>query len=420
VSSRTGRGGPGVGARARPSQAWVRRASSETRRRGRAAGEGRRRRLVAATAALLLLAAAGLAQSAPSYTGDGFLRATSGRPIELPRDHGRHPATRTEWWYLTGPLRAADGRLFGFQATWFRRAMIDEVADGRSPMAVRDVMLFHGALTDPRAGRVRFTERACRAWRPWASAAEDRLDVRLLGHELVALDEDARRARLAFGAGEARLDLELELGACAPLLHGAEPGLSIKGDEPGQASWYYSLPRIPATGTITFGDGERVVVSGRAWLDQEFGSSQLSADQVGWDWFSVALDDGTDLMLYRMRLRDGTADATSSGTIRRPADEGPGRHLPRDAFTIEVLGTWTSEASGATYPSGWRLRVPSERLELLVEPVLEDQELLTPGSTGVTYWEGLCRFTGTRAGRPVAGEGYVELVGYDERFTERL
>jgi predicted secreted hydrolase len=428
---------------------------------------------------LLVLASRAVAQTpfVPVLDEQGFVRATSGRALKLPADHASHPETRTEWWYLTGELHAAGGNGpdragdprgadvahapsspaapsdaggadFGFQATWFRRALIAELPADRSPLATRDVMLYHGALTDVAAGALSFHEQSCRAYPPWAHAAVGALDVALFDSTLRALDEatsphvgepasaaapridpsvsadvaaagPSGRTHLHCHVGDGELDAELELSACAPLLHGEEPGLSRKGDQPGQASWYYSLPRVPLHGTLHRPGRADLAVEGRAWFDHEFGSSQLAQTQVGWDWFSVALDDGSDLMLYRMRRDDGSADTTSSGTFRGAA-AGAGTYLPRDAFSLAATGTWTSPRTGARYPAGWTIEVPAQGLVLRVTPAVADQELVTPGSTGVTYWEGLCRFSGTRAGRPVSGEGYVELVGYAARFTERL
>jgi len=365
--------------------------------------------------ALLL---AGLAVGEGDNNGDGFERALPGRAWSFPADHGSHPGTRTEWWYLTGPLFAEDGRVFGFQATWFRRALVATQPPGRSPLATRDVLLFHGALTDVRAQTLLFTEEACRAYAPWARAAEGGLDLALLSHVWTAPAGELSATRLSFGAGAARVELVLDLDGAPPLLHGEEPGLSVKGHAPGEASHYASFTRLPVAGSVQLPDGESVAVSGQAWFDHEFGSSQLSGDQVGWDWFSVALDDGSDLMVYHLRLADGSADSTSSGTLRRP--DGSRRHLRREDFRLEPTAHWTSPETGTRYPSAWLLSLPGEELELRVEPVLPDQELRTPGSTGVTYWEGLCRFRGIRAGRPVLGWGYVELVGYDGAFRERL
>ncbi len=349
---------------------------------------------------------------------DGFQRAVSGSPINLPADHASHPATRTEWWYLTGPLRTESGKLFGFQATWFRRGYVRDVDGARSPLAVRDIMLFHGGLSDVENETLYFSDELSRAYGPWAGASTERLDVRLFGNTLVALDDEAQSAKLTMRAEDVVLDLDLDLGASTILYHGEEPGLSIKGPERGQASWYYSMPRIGVAGTISWPDGRAERVTGRAWMDQEWGSSQLSGDQAGWDWFSVAFDDGTDLMLYGMRLKAGGLDATSSGSVGVPGK--PARHLTREEFTFRPTGAWTSDVTGATYPSGWILEVPSADLVVTVTPTFPDQEALSPGSTRVTYWEGLCRYEGIRAGQPIVGEGYVELVGYDGEFVERL
>lgn len=362
-------------------------------------------------------AAARGAATQPLIDANGFVRAGPGRPVVLPRDHGSHPETQTEWWYLTGPLRDADGALFGFQATWFRRALVAEQPEGRSPLATRDVLLFHGVLIDAASGERFVTEHAGRAARPWGHATEGRLDVALYEHVLRDEQGDGRAAHLAFGAGDARLELRLDLSASPVLLHGEDPGLSVKGREPGEASWYVTLPRIAVTGDVIVPGREPFAVTGHAWMDHEFGSGQLGERQVGWDWFSVALDDGTDLMLYQLRLDDGRPDTTSSGTIRR---DGAARHLPREAFRIESLESWTSPETDITYPSRWTLSVPADDLRLTVEPIVPDQELRMEGATGVIYWEGLCRFAGTRRGASVEGHGYVELVGYGETIRDRF
>ena len=369
--------------------------------------------------ALLLALVASLASTtrAQLVDDDGFVRAGPGRPIVLPRDHGSHPETRTEWWYLTGPLRTEDGELFGFQATWFRRALASTAPVSSSPLAVRDVLLFHGVVIDATSGEQFVSEQAGRANPPWGRAEPGRLDVRLFEDELVDEVGDGRSARLAYDAGDAHLELRLDLSASPVMLHGEEPGLSIKGREPGQASWYVTLPRIEVTGTLQRGDDAPVRVSGSAWMDHEFGSGQLGAEQVGWDWFSVTLDDGSDLMLYQLRTHEGRAD-TSSGTLREA--DGQQQHLLSERFTITSTDSWTSPQSGITYPSGWVLELPGDALRLVVEPVVSAQELRMQAATGVTYWEGLCRFSGTRHGEPVNGLGYVELVGYGTPIADRF
>ncbi|GJM21879.1 MAG: carotenoid 1,2-hydratase [Planctomycetota bacterium] len=341
---------------------------------------------------------------------DGFLRALPGRELRLPADHANHPRTRTEWWYFTGQLFAEDGREFGFQSTWFRRALRERLPTQAPPLAVRDVLLYHGALADVDRARTQFTERVSRDHAPWARASEERLEVVTLDASLLDPVGDGARVLLDAPVGDARLRVAIDFGTVTPLAHGEEPGLSLKGSEAGQASWYYSLPRLPLSGSLQLADGSELAVSGEAWFDHEFGSSQLGDEQVGWDWFSVALDDGSELMLYQLRHTDGSADATSSATLRRP--DGSQRHLRREDFELEVLERWTSPRSRARYPAEWALRIPSEALELRVRPRFADQELSTSGSTGVVYWEGLCEFVGERAGGAVMGAGYVELVGY--------
>jgi len=403
---------------------------------GHRAADGRRRtgRALTSARALLLALAGGVGGLAsPPVSGQqpaagppggdlrdegGFLRAGPGRPIVLPADHGSHPETRTEWWYVTGPLVGAGGERFAFQATWFRQALIHAQPEGRSPLAVRDVLLHHGVVAAMSSGERRFTEQGSRAFPGWSHAAEGRLDVAVFGQRLQDASGAGESATLELVAGDWELSLELQLSSCAPLLHGAEPGLSVKGSAPGEASWYYSLPAVEVQGELRRAGRPALPVGGQVWFDHEFGSSQLAAGQEGWDWFSVALDDGSDLMLYQMRREGGASDVTSAGTLR--TDDGTRRHLGHGEFVITSTGSWTSPTSGTRYPAGWTLAIPSAALELRVTPVRADQELETPRTTGVTYWEGLCVFEGTRAGRPVRGEGYVELVGYGESVARRF
>ncbi len=385
-------------------------------------------RLLHSTAPLALAA---LLLAPAAAADDGFLRALPGRPLVLPADHGAHPTARTEWWYLTGPLEAETGEVFGFQATWFRRALVATPIERASPLGAQAVMMFHGNLTDLRGERMLGSEQACREYGPWASADTDRLALDLLGHSLVA-DDDHRTAVLDYRAGDARVQLTLALDSTEPLLHGNDEGLSPKGDEPGQASWYYSLPRISARGTVTLPGREPLAVQGTAWFDHEFGSSVLSDEQVGWDWFSVPLDNGSELMLFELRRAAGapdddrgsddgvghTRDRASAGTLRHA--DGRVVRLTAEDFSVTVTRRWTSPSTGITYPAGWRLSVPGEGLELTVRPLFADQEVTTPDSTSVTYWEGLCEFSGRLQEEAVSGRGYGELVGYGAPFSARF
>jgi predicted secreted hydrolase len=209
--------------------------------------------------------------------------------------------------------------------------------------------------------------------------------------------------RLTASEGDAGIDLVLQQGK--PTVLEGDRGLSQKGPDVGNASYYYSLTRMPAAGTVNLG-GERFAVTGLAWMDREWSTSALGRDQVGWDWFALQLSDGSDLMLYALRRKDGSADPASSGTVVSPSGEV--RHLALPSFQIAGSGVWRSPRSDARYPAYWHIRVPAEELDLEIRPALADQEL----DVSFRYWEGAVEIAGTRRGRPVRGRGYVELTGY--------
>jgi predicted secreted hydrolase len=204
--------------------------------------------------------------------------------------------------------------------------------------------------------------------------------------------------------------VELELdGEASPVLHG-NAGFSQKGAEPGNASHYYSLTRMPTRGRIML-DGQPIDVSGSSWMDHEFGTSFLEPGQQGWDWFSLQLDDGTDVMVYVLRHRDGSVDARSAGTI--VGGDGSGTiALTADDYRLVPGRIWVSPSSGARYPVEWQIDVPSAGLSLAVRATIDGQELHTDQSTGVTYWEGAVDAVGSRAGEPIVGRGYLEMTGY--------
>ena len=198
------------------------------------------------------------------------------------------------------------------------------------------------------------------------------------------------------------------------MLHG-ERGFSQKGSSVGNATHYYSLTRMPTEGFVTL-DGERFAVTGDSWMDHEFGTSFLERNQQGWDWFSIQLADGADLMMFQMRRADGSLDPQSSGTLVRPGQ--PSRRLVASDFALTPGRIWSSTVSGARYPVEWRVSVPGEGLDLRVRPVVDAQEL-TGARSGVSYWEGAIDVEGTRAGQPVTGRGYLEMTGYAGRALGR-
>ena len=341
-----------------------------------------------------------------------FQSATAGHQYDFPRDHGSHPTYRTEWWYYTGHLHSKIGRAFGFELTFFRRGVPpDEIKTLPSKWSVKDLYLAHFAVTDISGKRFHFSEKFSREGLGKAGADELRLRVWIDDWRAEASLELAPSHTLA--AHDETHALALTLQPAKPLVTHGAAGISRKGKEVGQASHYYSFTRLATSGKLTI-DGESFDVTGTSWMDHEFGSAELGADQVGWDWFSIQLEDDTELMLYRMRRKDGSSDLASSGTAVSP--DGRTRHLEVTDFQIESTGTWTSPESKATYPSRWRLRFPSLDLVLDVTPLLSDQELRTSRSTKVSYWEGAVAVTGTKQGRPVKGQGYVELTGYAERL----
>jgi predicted secreted hydrolase len=338
---------------------------------------------------------------------EGFARALAPRRFAFPADHGPHPAFRTEWWYWTGNLVARDGggpaRRFGFQLTFFRSALVPAAPARASAWAARDAYLAHFAFTDVAGRRFRAAERWARGALELAGAEGDPFRVWL--GEWTATGEGPLALPMRLRAGDGAIAIDLALGSAKPPVLQGDRGLSRKSAEPGNASYYYSLTRMPAAGEVRI-DGRALAVEGLAWMDREWGTSALAADQVGWDWFALQLDDGRELMVYRLRRRDGTVDPASQGSL--VAADGSGRALAAADVAIEVTGHWTSPRGGTRYPAGWRVRVPAEGLDLRVTPWIPDQEL----DLAIRYWEGAVQVAGTAAGRPAGGAGYVELVGY--------
>ncbi len=350
----------------------------------------------------------------------GFSRALAPRTFVFPADHGPHPDFRTEWWYVTGHLKSREGRSFGFQWTLFRRALAPVAAERASRWGARDVYLGHFAVSDlaPGGSGFRSFERFRRAALGLAGATATPFRVWLddwsLESAAPAKPGDPSgpvwpahlRARAGRGADTRRLDLVLDEGV-PPVLQG-DRGLSKKGPAPGEASYYYSLPRMPARGTVQIG-ATSFEVTGIAWLDREWSTGGLPAGLAGWDWFALRLADGREVMLYRLRQEDGTAAPESLGTVI--GVDGSARTVEWGKLELGETATWTSRRSGSRYPAGWRIRIPGESLDLELRPKLADQELAGP----FTYWEGAVAVSGTSGGRPIAGDGYVELTGYADR-----
>jgi len=363
-------------------------------------------------ASSLLIVVPGLAAD----TSQEFRIATEGYRYAFPRDHGAHDEFRTEWWYYTGQLTTKDGRPFGYQLTFFRRGMPrDQTKTLPSQWAVTQLYLAHFAVSDLSKGRFHFSEKISRAGLGKAGAARDRLHVWI--DRWSAESPSAAPGTQTLQAADGDLAIQLTVSPRKPLVVHGTDGISHKGSARGQASHYYSFTRLATTGTLSIG-AERFDVTGNSWMDHEFGSADLGKDLVGWDWFSLQLDDQRELMLYRLRRTDGSADPASSGTVIDR--DGQGHHLSIGDFTLEPTSYWTSQASQARYPQRWRLTIPSQQLSLELVPLMAEQELSTTHSTQVTYWEGAIEATGSTQGRPARGQGYMELTGYAERIMQKL
>jgi len=339
----------------------------------------------------------------PSFDVAPFVRATTIREYRLPADHGPHLDYQTEWWYFTGNLTSEDGQRFGFQIAFFRRGLSPGLPPAGPGLTTNQIYFAHLAITDVAEGSHAFAERWARGAAALAGAQSDPFAVWLEDWRVEATAPDGHAVRLRARDGRMRLDLDLE--SRKPLVRHGDRGLSPKSEEPGNASHYIGYTRLSARGRLASEGGE-VAVSGEAWFDHEWSTSALGAGAVGWDWFSLELDDGRELMYFQIRRENGSVEPVSRGTS--VARDGDTRRLTADQVDLAVLDTWTSPETGATYPARWRLRVPDEGLDLLVEPWVADQEM----RTSFVYWEGAVRASGTRGSRAVSGHGYVELTGY--------
>lgn len=334
-----------------------------------------------------------------------YRTALPGYRYEFPRDYFSHPDFQTEWWYYTGNLESPDGRRFGFELTFFRRAISRDPAR-TAVWDVKDLYLAHLALSDLDGGKFYHTERANRAGPGIAGASESRgriwngnwqIQWEAGDQELQAIDERF----------ELHLSMHLEK---LPVIHG-ENGVSQKAEGPGRASHYISLTRLTTTGSIDLGH-KKFSVSGPSWMDHEFFTHQLDSNQTGWDWLSLQLADNTELMLFHIRRKDGSIDRYSAGTYVDA--QGKTTHLRAGDFTLQPLEEkWTSSITRATYPVHWKIAVPKLAIELEANTLLETQELAGNSKLIANYWEGAVVLTGQRNEQPLTGVGYLEMTGYD-------
>ena len=337
---------------------------------------------------------------------EGFPRVTDPREFRFPADHGPHDEYRNEWWYFTGNLDAEDGRRFGFELTIFRFLLAPEENRGTgSAWQSNQVYIGHFALTDVERKQFHVVQRYSRGSAGLAGAESEPFRVWLDDWSISEVGtgpggQPVWRLR----ANDTDIAVDLNFVAEKPIVLNGDNGLSQKSAEVGNASYYYSIPRLGTSGTVRVRE-EMHSVSGITWLDREWGSSALARDQQGWDWFALQLSDGSDLMFYTLRSQDGSTHPNSSGTWIDAA--GNAHHLTRNDVVVEVKDYWDSERGGR-YPSAWEIGIPGKNVTISVVPVLEDQELIT----NVRYWEGAVDVSGNAAGQPIHGRGYFELTGY--------
>ncbi len=354
--------------------------------------------------AMLLMICGLLAVASPAVAADekggGYAPVIGPRQWSFPRDHGRHEGFKTEWWYFTGNLRDAGGRRFGYQLTFFRTAFAPAEKPRPSAWGTSGLYILHVAVTDVAAKQFRYADRLQRGRPGLAGAATDTLDVFLLD----AIAKRGADGKIRLRAKEKDFALDLVVAPDRdPVLQGPG-GVNAKGPAKGQASYYYSMVRMPTTGTITVA-GTPFTVEGLSWMDHEFSSSPLSENQSGWDWISLHLADGSALMVYRLRNLQGATDYLSGTHV---APDGRVRYLPPGAVTAEPSNPWKSPTTGIAYPQEWLVQgngIPTLR----VKTVMPGQELTTPETTGVDYFEGAVDAF-DEAGK-IVGEGYVEMTG---------
>jgi predicted secreted hydrolase len=345
---------------------------------------------------------------------EGYLRADRPIEFEFPFDHGPHPGYRTEWWYYTGNLFSNTGKHFGYQFTIFRSQLVPpdttgSSAPGQETWQTDQLYMGHFAVTDLQTGDHLFEERFSRGAAGLAGAQAEPFKVWLDDWQ-VKLTDGANAESDGFlpmsisaKTGEASIELNLE-PAKSLVLHG-DNGYDQKGSEAGNASYYLSFTRLNTTGTIRTGN-TIYEVTGLSWMDHEWSSSALEERQEGWDWFSIQLNNGFDLMYYQLREEDGSLSEFTTGTLADP--DGNTTGFTHGDFNLDVLDEWVSPHTGKRYPVRWRLENPEHEIKLELYSLLQDQEM----NVSFIYYEGAIRVEGKMGEDSVEGYGYVEMTGY--------
>lgn len=344
-----------------------------------------------------------------SLAGD-FQKAQSPASFRFPTDMGSHDNFQTEWWYYTGNLETDTGRRFGYQLTFFRRAVIppSDRMPRTSDWAVDQIFLAHFTVSDIENNHFYQAEKVSRGAAGLAGAqGQPEFSVWLENWQVQQVSE--RSYQIHAETGEVSLSMEME-DLKGIILQG-DQGYSQKGPETGNASYYTSQTRLKSQGKLRI-DGEEIEVQGLSWMDHEYSTSALGKGEVGWNWFSIQLDDNTELMLFTIRDAKGKESPFSSAALI--LNDGSKTTFSKSDFIITSTNTWVSPHSKVAYPSSWEISIPSQNITLVVQPLMADQEV----RLAFTYWEGAVRITGSINQKPVSGSGYVELTGYAQSMED--
>jgi predicted secreted hydrolase len=344
------------------------------------------------------------APEVPAAVSNDWRLSLPGWKYTFPADHGSHPDFKTEWWYFTGNLKSENGREFGYQLTFFRQGVRppSDRVPASSRFVVDHIQFVHFAISDLSRGRFYFHQDLTRGAFGESGFNQDNRLTWVENNALELLPDGGFRI---IGKGPEK-SIDLVLKPAKPVVFHGSDGISQKAEGAGRASHYYSYTRLISDGQLRIGD-DTFTVHGLSWYDHEWATNQLTAGQKGWDWFSLQFDDGSELMLFQIRTKDGGRDPFSGGTFIH--SDGSTTAVKNSDFVLTPGRIWKSKASGANYPVTWGLEIDSLGLKLAISARLDRQELvLTP----ISYWEGSIQANGTRDGRQVTALGYLEMTGY--------
>lgn len=361
-------------------------------------------------------ASVSVAEAMGGGNNEGYLRVTAPREFVFPDDHGPHPGYRTEWWYYTGNLFTNEGRQFGYQFTIFRN-QLNPPDSGETGTAygsdwnTDQLYLGHFAISDVENSNHVFDERYSRGAAGLAGAQTEPFKIWLEDWKITRLNpqksDDKNFPVNILAEMEGGSAIDIEVTPAKPLTLQGEEGFDKKGPEEGNASYYLSFTRMDTEGTITL-NGKSFQVRGQSWMDHEWSTSALGEGQEGWDWFSIQLSNGYDLMYYQLRNTDGSVSTFTTGSLIDP--EGNKTVINTEDVSLEVLDRWESPHSKADYPSQWILEIPGEDIRLELGTLFDDQEM----DVSVRYYEGTLSVNGMMKGQDIDGNGFIEMTGYEK------